>query len=243
LISVTPCVPIFGPASAAELATITASWPAGDGIRGKVLLFSAEMTRREINRRRLCAEARTPSSRFEAGALAPTERDWRAIADAKGRLSKRVFVVEASAPSPLEMRAKARYVKARLGLDLVLVDYLLIMNTGPGRKGETREAEVARVSRSLKRLALDLAVVLIAAAQVNRVPEGRRSAEPQLHDLRESGAIEQDADVVLMLHREADNSDEAEIHVRKHRNRGPGTAHVRFNGDIHRFEDGRGGNS
>ena len=154
--------------------------------------------------RRLLAEAGVPSSHFEPGGITPTSREWDAVGRAAGILAARPFYVEASAPSPLEARAKARMVKARRGLAAVLFDYLQLFPAGPGRKGETREAEVARVSRALKRLAMDLDVLVIAASQLNRSGDQRKDGRPRLSDLRESGAQEQDADVVLLLHRDRD---------------------------------------
>lgn len=204
---------------------------------GRVLLFSAEMAKREINRRRLCAEARVPASHFEPGGVTPSERDWAAIAKAEAALAARTFIIDACAPAPMEMRAKARFMASAVGLDVVLVDYLQLMPPGQGRKGENREQEVARVSRGLKRMAMDLGVVVIAASQVSRAPEGRKDPRPKLHDLRESGSQEQDADVVLMLHRTEGSEDEAEVIVAKHRNRGPGAVKVRFDGAIHRFDN------
>jgi replicative DNA helicase len=213
----------------------------GDGIAaagGTVLLLSAEMARTEIDERRLLAEARVPSSHFEAGGISPSLRDWAAVDGAVAALKKRSFIVDASSPTPAETRAKARYVKAAHGLDVLLVDYLQLLPPGPGRKGENREQEVARVSRSLKRLAQDLDVCVIAAAQVNRAPEARRDKRPLLSDLRESGALEQDTDLVLLIHQDDEAEGEAEIRVAKHRNRGPsGWFKVRFEGAIHRFDN------
>ena len=202
-----------------------------------VLLVSAEMSAIEINRRRLVAASGVPASHFEPGGVTPTDRDWDAIARAAGILGKRPFYVEASAPTPLELRAKARYVKGRVGLAVVLVDYLQLLPPGPGRKGETRENEVARVSRALKRMAQDMDVLVVAACQLNRAPEQRQDGRPRLSDLRESGSLEQDADVVLLLHRPKPDEDDVEVIVAKHRQRGPGAARLRFNGVLHRFEE------
>lgn len=217
----------------------------GDAIAaegGPVLLFSAEMGDREINVRRLLAEAGVPASHFEHGGITPSTRDWEAVGRAAGVLSARPFFVEASAPSPLEARAKARMVKARRGLAAVLFDYLQLFPAGPGRRGETREAEVARVSRALKRLAMDLNVLVIAASQLNRSGDQRKDGRPRLSDLRESGAQEQDADVVLLLHRdEGDDDERTEVIVAKHRHRGRGSARLRFEGATYRFGDSESG--
>ncbi|MBI3932397.1 MAG: AAA family ATPase [Acidobacteria bacterium] len=212
----------------------------GDAIAaqgGTVLLISAEMSAREINRRRVLAEARVRADRFEPNGVTPLRRERDAIAAAAETLKERRFIVEASAPAPLELRCKARFVKAAIGLDCLMVDYLQLLPPGPGRRGETREAEVARVSRALKRLAQDLEVVVIAAAQLSRAPEQRKDGRPRLSDLRESGSQEQDADVVLLLHQEDETSSTAEVIVGKHRNRGRGSVKVRFEGTYHRFED------
>lgn len=204
---------------------------------GPVLGFSAEMTAREINARRLVTASGVPSSHFEHGGITPSARDLEALEAAAEELGKRPFFIEAGAPAPLEARAKARFVKARCGkLAAVLFDYLQLFPAGPGRKGETREAEVARVSRALKRLAMDLDVCVIAAAQLNR--ESEKRDRPRLSDLRESGSQEQDADIVLLLHRDEKSDDgTTEVHVAKHRHRGRGTVRLRFDGALYRFSD------
>jgi len=204
---------------------------------GRVLLLSAEMTRDEVNIRRLVAQSGVPASHFEAGGVTPTHADWERLALAAGALGPRKFVTDACRPTPLQARAKARFAKARLGgLDVLLLDYLQLFPAGPGRKGETREAEVARVSRSAKALALDLGVCVVAACQLNRALEQRHDGRPRLSDLRESGSLEQDADAVILLHRPKPDDDVDAI-VAKHRQRGPGVAQLVFNGRLHRFEE------
>jgi replicative DNA helicase len=212
----------------------------GDSIAaqgGPVLLFSGEMTCLEWNRRRLSAGSGVPSSHFEPGGVTPLDRDWSRIAAAASKLSALPFYIEATTPTPLEARAKARFVKARVGLAALMFDYLQLFPPGPGRKGETREAEVARVSRAMKRMAMDLDVVVIAACQLNRNLEQRKDGRPRLSDLRESGSLEQDADVVVMLHRADDDHDGIEAIVAKHRNRATGVARLQFRGEFHRFEE------
>jgi replicative DNA helicase len=206
---------------------------------GSVLLFSAEMSAAEINRRRLLAHAGVSSGHFEPNGITATPKEWERVARANEALRTRPFFVEASAPTPTEMRAKSRYVKAAAcGLDVVLADYIQLFPAGQGKRGETREAEVARVSRALKRLAMDLDVVVIAASQLNREFEQRKDGRPRLSDLRESGSLEQDADVVLLLHGTDDDRDGVEFQVAKHRNRGRSSwLQIGFDGASHRFHD------
>jgi replicative DNA helicase len=153
----------------------------------------------------------------------------------------RVFIDDSSPISVLEMRAKARRLKSEHGLDLLVVDYLQLM-TGRGRF-ENRNQELAWISRSLKQLAKELKVPIVALSQLSRAPESRSEHRPQLSDLRESGALEQDADVVLFIYREdqydrkPENENTAEIIIGKQRNGPTGTVRLAFLKEITRFEN------
>ena len=170
--------------------------------KGKVVaLFSLEMSKEALGLRLLGSEARVDAHRLRTGHL--SERDWTPLANAAGRLSEApIYIDDSAAITVLEMQAKARRLKAEHGLDLMIVDYLQLMR---GRGNESsREQEISNISRSLKMLAKDLKVPVIALSQLNRAVETRPGKEkrPMLADLRESGAIEQDADVILFIYRD-----------------------------------------
>jgi replicative DNA helicase len=170
--------------------------------KGKVVaLFSLEMSKEALGLRLLGSEARVDAHRLRTGHL--SERDWTPLANAAGRLAEApIYIDDSAAISVLEMQAKARRLKAEHGLDLLIVDYLQLMR---GRGNESsREQEISNISRSLKMLAKDLKLPVIALSQLNRAVETRPGKEkrPMLADLRESGAIEQDADVILFIYRD-----------------------------------------
>jgi replicative DNA helicase len=198
--------------------------------RKPVLFFSMEMGYLELTKRLLAAEARVPSRKLQTGKL--SEHEWPRVNQAVGRLAEAPFFIDDNPHcTVMEMRAKARRIKARYGdLGLIVVDYLQLMSTS-GRS-ENRQVEVSELSRGLKILARDLETPVMALSQLNRSLEYRTDKRPMLADLRESGSIEQDADVVAFIYRDdAYNPDStekgtAEIIVAKHRN-GP-TAKVRL---------------
>ncbi|SQD92585.1 Replicative DNA helicase [Candidatus Bipolaricaulis anaerobius] len=165
----------------------------------KVGLFSLEMTKEQILERLLCAEAQVDLQRLRDGYLPAAK--WGLIAEAAGRLHDAVILVDdASTASVLSIKAKARQMMRRHdGLDLVVVDYLQLVEAGI--KSDVREQQIAYISRALKALARELEVPVIACSQLNRAVERRESKRPQLSDLRESGAIEQDADLVVFIYR------------------------------------------
>jgi len=168
--------------------------------RKSVAIFSLEMSKEQLVLRMLGSESRVDAHKLRTGHLA--ERDWAPLSNAAGRLSEApIFIDDTAAISVLEMRAKARRLKADKGLDLVIVDYLQLMR-GRGDEG-SREQEISNISRSLKALAKELEVPVIGLSQLNRAVETRPGKEkrPMLADLRESGAIEQDADVILFIYR------------------------------------------
>jgi replicative DNA helicase len=185
------------------------------------VLFSLEMGRSEITMRLLAAEAQIWLSNLRTGKM--TDADWNRLARRMGEIAQApLFIDDSPNMSMMEIRAKARRLKQRHDLKLVVVDYLQLM-TSPKRV-ENRQQEVAEMSRSLKLLAKELEVPVVAISQLNRGAEQRQDKRPQMSDLRESGAIEQDADMVILLHREdayekeSPRAGEADLIVAKHRN-------------------------
>lgn len=185
------------------------------------VLFSLEMGRSEITMRLLSAEARILLSHLRTGQM--TDDDWNRLARRMGEIAEApLFIDDSPNLSMMEIRAKARRLRQRHELAIVVVDYLQLM-TSPKRT-ENRQQEVAEMSRSLKLLAKELEVPVVAISQLNRGPEQRSDKRPQMSDLRESGAIEQDADMVILLHREdfyereSPRAGEADLIVAKHRN-------------------------
>ena len=181
-------------------------------------IFSLEMSRTEITMRILAAEASIQLQNLRKGTL--SEDDWKKLARYMGTLSEApLFIDDSPNMSLMEIRAKARRLSQQHGLKLVIIDYLQLMSSG--KKVESRQQEVSEFSRALKLLAKELEVPVIAISQLNRGPEQRTDKRPQMSDLRESGSIEQDADVVILLHRDRDNPEregEADVIVAKHRN-------------------------
>jgi len=178
--------------SLASNATLHRSKPTSAGI------FSLEMSTQQLIMRLLCAEARVDAHAVRTGRL--PEDDWKRLSIAAGRLAKaNIFVDDSASLGILELRAKSRRLKAEHNVGLIIVDYLQLMQ-GP-RAAENREREISAISRSLKALAKELDIPVIALSQLSRAVEGRTDKRPILSDLRESGAIEQDADVVMFVHR------------------------------------------
>jgi replicative DNA helicase len=198
------------------------------------------MSKEQLVLRMLCSDSRVDAHKLRTGRL--QEKDWARLAKAYADLSaSKVFIDDSSALSPLEMRAKCRRLRAEHGLGLVIVDYLQLV-TGSGR-AENRQQEISAISRSLKGLAKELAVPVVALSQLSRAPEARTDRRPQLSDLRESGALEQDADIVMFIYREEEYkpSDEnrgiAEIIIGKQRNGPTGTRKLAFIKEFTRFEN------
>ena len=203
-----------------------------------VVIFSLEMSKEELVQRFLASEAKVDSQRLRKGSL--QEQDWSRLSAALGRLAEApIFIDDSANISMMEMRAKCRRLKARHGLGLVIVDYLQLMQSP--RKSENRQQEVSEISRNLKILARELGVPVICASQLNRGVEMRSDKRPMLGDLRESGAIEQDADIVMFIYRdEVYNPDseakgEAELIVGKHRNGPTGTIRLAFMNQYTKF--------
>jgi len=177
--------------------------------KGNVVgVFSLEMSKESLLIRLLCSEARIDSHKLRTGFS--SREDWAKMTQALGRLAEApLFVDDTPAPSILQIRAKARRLKAEKGLNLLIVDYLQLV-AGHGRF-ENRTQEVSFISRSLKSIAKELRVPVLALSQLSRAPEQRPGQRPQLSDLRESGTIEQDADVVIFIFRERRRAEEGEV--------------------------------
>jgi len=203
------------------------------------VIFSLEMSRSEITMRMLSAEARVALNNIRAGTL--NDEEWARLARRMGEISDApLFIDDSPNLSLMEIRAKARRLKQRHDLKLIVIDYLQLMTSG--KRVENRQQEVSEFSRQLKLLAKELNVPIIAISQLNRSPEQRSDKKPLLSDLRESGSIEQDADVVILLHRDdlydnQNRSGEADLIVAKHRN-GP-TRTITVSAQLHfaRFVD------
>ncbi len=204
-----------------------------------VAVFSLEMSKESLVTRMLCSDGRIDSARLRGGFL--NEEDWPKLARAAGRISEApIFIDDSGALSVLELRAKCRRLAAESGLDLVIVDYLQLMRGSPG--AQSREQEISEISRGLKALAKELEVPVVALSQLNRAVEQRVDKRPGLADLRESGAIEQDADVIMFVYRdEVYNKDTehkgiAELIVGKQRNGPVGTVRAKFFHEYTRFD-------
>jgi replicative DNA helicase len=204
-----------------------------------VALFSLEMSKENLVQRMLCSHARINAHNVRSGMLSTS--DWPNLTKAAGKLSEAsIFVDDSPSIAILELRAKARRLKSRHNISLIILDYLQLMEESS--YAENRQQEISIISRSLKALARELNVPIIAVSQLSRAPERRESFRPRLSDLRESGAIEQDADVVLMLFREDyynptdENRGIAEVMIAKQRNGPTGTVKLAFISEYTRFE-------
>jgi replicative DNA helicase len=209
----------------------------------KVLVLSLEMSSQQLVQRMLSSEGRVDSLSVRTGRL--QAQDWHRLTSAAGRLSEApIFIDDSPGLSVLEVRAKARRMKAEHGLDVIVIDYLQLMR---GRANlDNRQQEISEISRSLKALAKELNVPVVALSQLSRAIETRGDNSPRLSDLRESGALEQDADVIMFLHRpsfyskdaqEEEARKTAEVHVGKQRNGPTGKIEVAFLSQYARFEN------
>ncbi len=203
-------------------------------VGAKVGVFSLEMSRNELVIRMMCALARVDSQNFRTGRL--NDKEWVDLSTAADRLSAtEIFIDDAADLNIMALRSKARRMKMMHGLDLVIVDYLQLMRgVGLGRDA-SREQEISQISRSLKGLAKELEIPVMALSQLNRDLEKRQDKRPQLSDLRESGAIEQDADVIIFIYRDSyynpdkvEEENNAEVIVAKQRSGPTGKAEVRY---------------
>jgi replicative DNA helicase len=205
-----------------------------------VAMFSLEMSRMEIGMRLLCAEARVPWDRIRNKRVGPD--DWQRVVHAAEVLHDApMSIVDAGNVNIVDIRAKARRMRSgNQGLKLIIVDYLQLMTSPQARRPDNRQQEVAEISRNLKLLAKELDVPVVALSQLNRNPEARADKRPQLSDLRESGAIEQDSDVVMFIHRDdadPEKKKQAELIVAKHRNGPTDTVRLTFEPALTQFRN------
>ncbi|MGN6781955.1 MAG: replicative DNA helicase [Marmoricola sp.] len=204
------------------------------------VIFSLEMGRSEITMRLLSAEAKVPLNHIRNGPM--TDEDWQKLARKMGEVSSApLFIDDSPNMTMMEIRAKARRLKQRHDLKLIVIDYLQLMSSG--KKVESRQVEVSEFSRQIKLLAKEIEVPIVALAQLNRGSEQRADKKPMVSDLRESGSLEQDADIVMLVHRddvyerESTRPGEADIIIGKHRNGPTRDVTVLFQGHYSRFVD------
>ncbi|PYG89099.1 replicative DNA helicase [Ruminiclostridium sufflavum DSM 19573] len=205
-----------------------------------VAVFSLEMSKEQLVNRILCSEAMVDSNRMKTGKL--EDNDWQKVAKALAPLSEApIYIDDTPGVSITEIRAKCRRLKLEHNLGLVVIDYLQLMQ-GSGKKGgDNRQQEISEISRSLKILAKEINVPVICLSQLSRAPEARTDHRPILSDLRESGAIEQDADIVMFLYRddyynpETEKKNIAELIIAKHRNGSTGTVELVWLGQYTKF--------
>ena len=195
-----------------------------------VAIFSLEMSKEQMGNRILCSEAMVGSNKVRTGKI--EDEDWAKLAMASGELSEsQIFIDDTPGISIMEIRAKCRKMKLEKNIGLVVIDYLQLVQ-GSSKKGGSREQEISEISRSLKILAKEINVPVIALSQLSRAPEQRPDHRPMLSDLRESGAIEQDADIVMFLYRDdyynedSEKKNIAEVIIAKHRAGSTGTVEL-----------------
>ncbi|MCD8214283.1 MAG: replicative DNA helicase [Clostridiales bacterium] len=206
-------------------------------------VFSLEMSAGQLVNRFISSEARVDANRLKTGKL--ENDDWIKVLDAVGELSQAPIYIDDTSITPMEIRAKCRKLKLEQGLGLIVIDYLQLMSMGQNvRRNDSTQAEVAMISKSLKQIAKELDVPLIALSQLSRANESRKDKRPMLSDLRDSGAIEQDADIVCFLFRqeyyEPENTEvkgKAEVIIAKHRNGSVGSIFLKWLGMYTRFEN------
>lgn len=204
-----------------------------------VAIFSLEMSKEQMGNRILCSEAMVDSNKVRTGKI--EDEDWAKLAMASGELSEsQIFIDDTPGISIMEIRAKCRKMKLEKNIGLVVIDYLQLVQ-GSSKKGGSREQEISEISRSLKILAKEINVPVIALSQLSRAPEQRPDHRPMLSDLRESGAIEQDADIVMFLYRddyyneESEKKNIAEVIIAKHRAGSTGTVELLWLGNYTKF--------
>ena len=210
-------------------------------VRGKVpvAIFSLEMSKEQMANRILCSEAMVDSAKVRTGKI--DDEEWGKLAAASGELSEAgIYIDDTPGISVMEIRAKCRKMKLEKNIGLVVIDYSQLVQ-GSNRKGGSREQEIAEISRSLKILAKEINVPVIALSQLSRAPEQRVDHRPMLSDLRESGSIEQDADIVMFLYRDdyynedTDKKNIAEVIIAKHRSGATGTVELLWLGNYTKF--------
>ncbi|MDD3652664.1 MAG: replicative DNA helicase [Desulfotomaculaceae bacterium] len=203
-----------------------------------VAIFSLEMSKEQLVQRILCAEAKIDQQRLRNGSLG--EVDWQELHDAAGKLAKApIYIDDTPAITVRQVRAKARQLQVEKGLGLIIIDYLQLMQGS--RRSENRQQEISEISRSLKGLAKELNVPVMALAQLSRAVEQRQDKRPIMSDLRESGALEQDADLIMFIYRDeyyhtdSEKKGIAEIIISKHRNGPVGTVELGFLKELTKF--------
>ncbi len=204
-----------------------------------VMIFSLEMSKEQMANRILCSEAMVDSNKVRTGKI--DDDEWTKLAEASGELSEaQIFIDDTPGISIMEIRAKCRKLKLEKDIGLVVIDYLQLVQ-GSGKRGSSREQEIAEISRSLKILAKEINVPVIALSQLSRAPEQRPDHRPMLSDLRESGSIEQDADIVMFLYRDdyynedSEKKNIAEVILAKHRSGSTGTVELLWLGNYTKF--------
>jgi len=204
-----------------------------------VAIFSLEMSKEQMVNRILCSEALVESSKIRTGKI--EDEDWVKLARALAPLSEApIYIDDTPGISAMEIRAKCRKLKLEKNIGLVIIDYLQLMQ-GNGKRNASREQEISEISRSLKILAKEINIPVIALSQLSRGPESRQDHRPMLSDLRESGAIEQDADIVMFIYRddyynpETEKKNIAEIIIAKHRGGSTGTTELLWLGEYTKF--------
>lgn len=206
-------------------------------------VFSLEMSAGQLVNRFISSEARVDAGRIKTGRL--ENDDWLKVLDAVGEISQAPIYIDDTSITPMEIRAKCRKLKLEHGLGLIVIDYLQLMSMGQNtRRGDSMQQEVAQISKSLKQIAKELDVPLVALSQLSRANEARKDKRPMLSDLRDSGAIEQDADIVCFLFRqeyyEPENVEvkgKAEVIIAKHRNGSVGSVFLKWLGPYTRFDN------
>jgi replicative DNA helicase len=208
----------------------------------RVAVFSLEMSKEQLVQRLLSMETGIDSHRLRLGDI--LEDEWTILMEAANQLSSTaVYIDDTPAASVNEIRTKARRLHAEFDIDLIMVDYMQLMSGQSGMRTENRQQEISYISRSLKALARELNVPVLALSQLSRAVESRADKRPMLSDLRESGSIEQDADVVLFIYREdyyiedTDRENIADVLVAKHRHGTTGTVSLYFQKELTQFHD------
>ena len=210
--------------------------------RKSVVIFSLEMPKEQLAMRMMCAEGLIDSQRFRTGAM--SNEEWSKLVDAADRLSgSPMYIDDTANVTAIELRNKARRISKEFGLDCIIIDYLQLMDGGAHSRIDNRQQQISDISRSLKGLARELRVPVIALSQLSRGPESRTNRRPMLSDLRESGSLEQDADLVAFLYRddyynpESEKKNITELLIAKNRNGPTETVELYFHKNFTRFTD------
>lgn len=213
------------------------------GLAGhSVAFFSLEMSKEQLMQRMICAEGELDASKVRTGTI--EEAEWNRLFKTADKLGRaKIYIDDTAGITVMELRSKARRLMVEHGLDLIIIDYLQLMQGRPSKNGDNRQQEISEISRSLKALARELNVPVIALSQLSRSVESRQIKRPMLSDLRESGSLEQDADIVMFLYREdyydkdTENKNITEVIVAKHRNGPVDTVSLFFQKEFTRFRD------